>query len=51
MENTMTATMSGTDKKTKYVYDYLPDLEAIREEQAWDDYLAWCRENENTTHE
>ena len=23
----------------------------IQEQQAWDDFLAWCREQENSPHE
>jgi len=29
-----------------------PDLEqSERLEQMWDEYLAWCRANENSAHE
>ena len=28
-----------------------PEWRAIQEQQGWDDFLAWCREQENTPHE
>ncbi len=28
-----------------------PGWSEIREQQAWDDFLAWCRDQENGPHE
>jgi hypothetical protein len=28
-----------------------PEWRQIQENQAWDDFLAWCREQENSPHE
>ena len=47
-DNTMIEDMSGN---TPPVHDYLPDLVEIREQEGWDEYLAWCKRQENTTHE
>ena len=44
MGDTQTSMMSGE------VVDG-PTWREIQEEQAWDDYLAWCRRQENSPHE
>ena len=41
---TMTSTMSGAT-------DTGPGWREIQEQQGWDDFLAWCREQENSPHE
>jgi hypothetical protein len=44
----MTEDMSGNIEPMR---DYLPDLVEIREQKGWDDYLAWCKRQENSAHE
>ena len=39
-DTTMTECLSGGTGWTE-----------IQEEKAWDDFLAWCREQENVAHE
>ena len=49
---TMSENMSGGNTtNTQDPYEYLPNYDSIREQQGWDDYLAWCRKNENIAHE
>ena len=38
-------------KKEKEVKEELPYWDIVYEQQMWDDYLAWCKEQENSTHE
>ena len=48
----MTENMSGQRcEPTQGMYDYLPDTVAIKEQEGWDAYLAWCRASENGPHE
>ena len=35
---------------TSSVYEG-PGWRQIQEEQAWEDFLAWCQEQENSPHE
>ena len=43
-DTTMTSAGSGN-------YTYGPGWREIQEQQGWDDFLAWCREQENSPHE
>lgn len=43
-ETTMTSDMSGKLAEG-------PSWREIQEQQGWDDFLAWCREQENSPHE
>lgn len=40
-KTTMTEAVSGSSKSWR----------EIREDQGWDDFLAWCRDQENSPHE
>ena len=46
MGRTQLEGMSGQD-----IYQFLPDTDAIREQEGWDEYLDWCRRQENSPHE
>jgi hypothetical protein len=43
-DTTITSTMSS-------IYTDGPVWREIQEQQGWDDFLAWCREQENSPHE
>ena len=43
-DTTMTSTTSGD-------YANGAGWREIQEQQGWDDFLAWCREQENSPHE
>lgn len=45
MENNDTMIESLSTSNTTSSWD------SIREEQQWDDFVAWCREQENCAHE
>jgi hypothetical protein len=47
----MTEDMSGKNESRKHTYSYLPDTVAIREQEGWDEYIAWCKRQENSAHE
>ena len=40
--------MSDKEEKTKEEFPYWYSLD---EQAMWDEYLAWCREQENSAHE
>ena len=42
--NTMTTSLSTTDGQG-------PGWRELQEQQGWDDFLAWCKEQENCPHE
>ena len=46
MGNTRVKEMSAAE-----IYVHGPVWDSIREQQGWEDFLAWCREQENSPHE
>ena len=47
----MTKKDTTVNSATSGAHTDTPGWREIQEQQAWDDYLAWCRKQENSAHE
>jgi hypothetical protein len=46
MGSTTVKEMSGVN-----IIGHGPEWDSIKEQQGWEDFLAWCRDQENPAHE